>query len=86
MGEIFLFTNLPNQRLLHNYWNNREEVQWRVWKKREQWMNAPATTQWNNLDRELKTRTLVTTAGEDILRLGYRTKGMFTINEAYYLK
>ena len=86
LGEIFLFKNIPNQRYLCNYWNSDEEGQWRIWKGKEQWRNAPETTQWNNFEKEMKTRTLVATNGEDILRWGYRSKGMFTIEEGYYLK
>ena len=49
------------------------------------WPDAPKTQQWNNLDKELRTRKIMTTTSSDILRWGYQTKGMFTSNEAYII-
>ena len=57
--------------------------QWRKWKEKADWPNAPDTPQWNNYDKELKTRKITSKKGSDILRWGYQTKGMFTIKEAY---
>ena len=86
LGDIFLFINLLKQRSVINYWSGEEEGQWHKWKGKGQWRNAPETTQWNNFDKEMKTKKLVATNGEDILRWGYRIKGMFAIEEGYYLK
>ena len=42
--------------------------------------------QWNNFSKEMKTRTMLRGTGDDILRWGYRLKGMFIIEEPYHIK
>lgn len=58
LGEIFLFTNIPNQRLVNHYWVPNQNDLWRNWKDKNAWPIAPATQQWDNLHKELKTRKL----------------------------
>lgn len=86
LGEIFLFTNLPNTRSVVNYWCREDDGQWRKWKGQRQWRNAPETLQWNNFEKEMKTRKLVSANGEEIMRWGYRNKGTFTVEEGYLIK
>ena len=86
LGEIFLYTNTPTQRLVQHYWCPNNNDFWRKWKDKDGWEVAPATQQWDNFTKELKTRKLRRVAGPDILRWGYMTKGKFTIKEGYYIQ
>ena len=86
LGEIFLFKNFPSRRTIDKYWCQQYDKQWRKLKEKKYWREAPKTIQWNNLQKELKTKKGVATTGEDILRWGYQTRGMFSIQEGYYIR
>ena len=77
---------MPHTRSLAHYWNGENEGHWRKWRGKYQWLNAPQTLKWNNYDKDMKTRKLAYIHGEYIPRWGHRTKGMFTIQEGYYIK
>lgn len=84
--EIFLFTNRRNKKIVAQYWDEGTDHQWIKWKQKGHWQNASNTHQWENYENELKSRKLPTAAGDDILRWGYRTKWMFTIQEGYNIE
>lgn len=86
LGEIFLFTNRPNTKTIAQFLDEGTELQWRKWKLKDQWKNAPETCQWENYVKELKSRKLTIATREDILIWGYCTKCMFTIQEGHYIK
>ena len=86
LAELFLFTNTPHHCFVSNYWTQHQMTHWRKWKEKAAWPGAPDTLQWYNYDREMQTRKIKIQTGTDILRWGYRTKGMFTINEAYHIQ
>ena len=85
-GEIFLYTNTPNHRLLNHYWCPNGNDLWRKWKDKTYWPEAPATQQWGNFSKEINSRKLRQVFGPDIIRCGYLTKGQYTIKEGYYIQ
>ena len=79
LGEIFLFTNTPNNRFVHHYWCLNQNDLWQKLKDKIHWPKALETQQWENLAKEFKSKKLRHLDGSDILRWGYLTKGLFTI-------
>lgn len=58
---------------------------WRRWKYRKDWPHTPESPQWDQLDKELASRSITIEESLNILRWGYTTKVTLTIQEAYRL-
>lgn len=79
--EIFLFTNRSANPTTNKFWGSGARSTWREWKSRQHWPNAPDSPQWAAYDKEVNYRRITISKGPDILRWGYKNKGMLTIQE-----
>jgi len=72
--------------LVRDFWQREspDEV-WRIWRKPEEWMEQVNGEQKEAYQKEMKTRRIPIRSGPYILRWGYKTKGNFSIKEAYQI-
>ena len=71
---------------MNKFWEADERSTWREWKRRQHWLEVPDSPQWTTYEKEVNSRRIKITEGTNIISWGYKIKGMFTIQEGYYLK
>lgn len=72
--------------LVRDFWQreSRDEV-WSIWRRPEEWMEQVAGEQKEAYQNKTQTRRIPIRTSLDILRWGHKTKGNFSIKEAYQI-